>query len=299
MRTVPCHLCGSNDHKVLFPGSGPGAELTSDHIAARKGSINKAYSHTWVRCAHCNLVYANPVPDEEVFGRLYEASDQGDYEQEVDNLTRTYEKYLLRHAHLISRKGMAVDIGAGNGFFLKALLGIGFEKVRGVEPSKATCDSAPEGVRPFLINKMYDERDFEPGSIDFISCFQTLEHVYSPNDLIASFARLLSKNGVVYSVAHDFGALGVRLLRAKHPIVNAGHLTLFDPLTLARMFGKHLEVMSVFRISNRYSLRYWISLLPLGQTMKDLAVDALSFVRMDRIPVTLSLGNIGIVARRK
>jgi SAM-dependent methyltransferase len=299
MRIVPCHLCGSHDYRVMFAGSGPDTELTADHIGARKGSINKAYSHTWVRCACCNLVYANPVPDEEVFGRLYEVSDQGDYEREVDNLTHTYEKYLLKNAQLVSRKGMAVDIGAGNGFFLRVLLGFGFAEVRGVEPSRATCDSAAEDVRPFMINKMYDERDFEPGSVDFISCFQTLEHVYRPDELIASFARLLSKGGVVYAVAHDFEALGVRLLKEKHPIVNAAHLTLFDPCTLARMFGKHLEVLSVFRISNRYSLRYWISLLPLHKAAKDLALQGLSFFRMERIPLTLSLGNIGIVARRR
>lgn len=299
MQNVNCYLCGSNNYTVIFPNQSSGVKLEAKHLAARKGSINQEYSHNWVRCKNCGLVYANPIPDINTMQSLYISSDQGDYNQEIENIAHTYGKYLSKYRRFILDKRMALDIGAGRGFFLRTLLGFGFESVRGIEPSTLAYKCAPNDIKPFLINAVYDEKYFKPGTVDFISCFQTLEHVHHPDKMIESFSRLLSKNGIVYCIAHNFGTIAVKTLGTKHPIVNAGHLILFDIATLKRMFEKYFEVVDVFNISNRYSLRYWISILPLSEPIKKTLLKACVILGIDTVSLTMSVGNIGLIARKK
>ena len=65
MKSTKCYLCGMDDTSMLFNGSKPEIELNVNHLAARKGSINKEYSYNWVKCKVCGLVYANPIPEEK------------------------------------------------------------------------------------------------------------------------------------------------------------------------------------------------------------------------------------------
>ena len=299
MQEISCYLCKSNEYMVIFPGSSSDIELSPEHIAARQGEINKEFSYTWVRCKKCDLVYANPVPDEMSLSKLYAASDQGSYLDETVNLANTYGRYLISHSNAIVQRGVALDVGAGTGFFLKILKSQGFNAVIGIEPSAAACASADPEIREHLRNTMFSEDDLAPESIDLISCFQTLEHVSQPDNLLASFSRLLTKGGIVYAVAHNFGSLGVKLLGAKHPIVNAGHLTLFDMQTIRKMFEQRFEVIDVFPISNTYSLEYWLTLLPVPKRVRQLLHKCASILHISRLPLTLSLGNMGIFARKK
>lgn len=299
MKNTNCYLCNSNNYAVIFPGNSGEIALEAKHIAARKGSINKQYSYNWVKCRKCGLVYANPIPDINTIENLYTSSDQGDYDQEIENICHSYGKYIHKYRSYILDKRMALDIGAGKGFFLRTLLDFGFETVRGIEPSVHAYESAPNDIKSFLINATYDEKYFTPGTVDFISCFQTLEHVHNPDKMIESFSRLLSKNGIVYCIAHNFGTIAVRILRERHPIVNAGHLTLFDFSTLKKMFSNYLEVIKVFKISNTYSLRYWASLFPFSESTKRTLLKTLVGLGLDMIPLTISAGNIGLIARRK
>jgi SAM-dependent methyltransferase len=299
MNHIGCYLCGANDYTVLFPGNFNNSELTTDHVTARKGNVTKEISYRWVKCRRCNLVYANPAPDVEMLAQLYATSDQSEYNDETKNIAATYGAYLYKYGNNIANKNLALDIGAGNGFFLRTLLDFGYTKVIGIEPSVKACLNAPDDVRPFLLNKMFSEEYFAPESLDFISCFQTLEHVPDPNALLVSISRLLAPEGIIYCIAHNFGSLGVRIFGEKHPIVNAGHLTLFDDKTIAAMFAKYFDVIAVFPIRNKYSIRYWLSLVPLNEKVKTILVKMCSLVDIDRASLTMSLGNMGIIAKKR
>jgi SAM-dependent methyltransferase len=195
--------------------------------------------------------------------------------------------------------GNALEVGAGNGFFLIELRKMGYHHVIGVEPSVAACALAPDEIRSSLRNTTFTEQDFLPESFDLITCFQTLEHIPAPQHLIESFSKLLRRDGIVYAVSHDFSALGVKLLGHRHPIVNAGHLTLFDKQTLRKIFSKHFHVVSVFPIRNRYSLGYWVKLLPIPETVRKGMLSILDKTSLSSVPITMSLGNIGIIAKKR
>ena len=298
MKKVSCYSCNADDYRILFKGS-EGVELRAEHVAARKGSVNKEYRHTWVQCNHCGLVYANPIPEKSQLEKIYLESEQGGYTQEEDHLSFTYMRYLLFHSGILQKKDFAVDVGAGSGFFLKDLLELGFKKVAGYEPSLQACSKVKEKIRPFLFNEPFRKDRFAANTIDFISCFQTLEHIYDPHLLIRDFHDLLTPGGVVYCVAHDFSSLGVKILGERHPIVNAGHLTLFDKKSLRHIFSRYFDVINVFPIANKYSIKYWVSLLPFNDASKDRITNLLNILSLADIPVSLKMGNIGIIAKKK
>lgn len=298
MDHVDCYLCGSNDFDIVFKGS-EGIELRPEHVAARQGSVNKEYCYRWVKCKKCKLVYANPVPSLAELEELYSKSEQGGYDAEEDNLSYTYGRYLKKYSSFIKNKGTAIDVGAGSGFFLKNLLDIGFADVVGFEPSKEACESVSAEVASMLKNEPYRESNLGLNSVDFISCFQTLEHINEPDKLIESFSRVLKKDGLVYCVAHDFGSLGVKLIGEKHPIVNAGHLTLFDQKTISLMFDRFFEVLAVFPVANKYSLNYWLTLVPLPDKIKDIIHNILNKIGLGKLTCSLKMGNMGIVARKR
>ena len=298
MLTVKCHLCGTDDYRVVFPGNSRQLTLRAEHIAAREGGITQQYRHNWVRCNRCGLVYVNPAPDPQELEALYRESDQSGYDQEVDNVVYTYSRYLSRYLNLLPDRALALEVGAGDGFFLKAMLDLGFQKVVGFEPSTPSYQKAPPEIRPHIINGPFAEDALAPGSVDLITCFQTLEHLPTPGKTLAGFSRLLRPGGLVMVVAHNFDSLGVRLLGVRHPIVNAGHLALFDPLTLRKIFASHFEVIDVFKIVNRYSLHYWLSLVPVNERLKARMGRAVSSLGLSSLTLALSLGNMAIVARK-
>lgn len=299
MEKITCYLCGADNYAVLFPGNVEETNLTAEHLTARKGNITKEVSYRWVRCSVCGLVYANPAPDMEMLTQLYAKSDQSDYGDETDNIAATYGKYLRKHRELVLNKRRALDVGAGNGFFLRTLLDFGFDSVVGIEPSVIACQNAPSDLRPLLVNKMFNSSDFDSGTFDLVSCFQTIEHVPDPNNLLASIAELLAPDGIVYCVAHNFGSFGVKILGAKHPIINAGHLTLFDDSTISAMFAKYFDVVTVFPVRNKYSVRYWLSLLPLSENLKSGIARYLATFGLDKANLSMSLGNMGVIAKKK
>ncbi len=298
MLTVKCHLCGTDDYQVLFPGNSRQLTLRAEHIAAREGGITQQYRHNWVRCNHCGLVYVNPIPDPNELEALYRESDQGGYDREIDNVVHTYSKYLSRYLKLLPKRGLALDVGAGSGFFLQAMLRLGFRKVVGFEPSSSTYQKASPEIKPHIINGPFSEDAISPGSVDLITCFQTLEHLPNPGETLAKFAGLLRPGGIVMVVAHNFASLGVRLLGVRHPIVNAGHLVLFDPLTIRGLFARRFDVIDVFKVVNRYSLHYWLSLLPVNERLKRGMRKAVSTLGLSHVTLDLSLGNMAIVARK-
>lgn len=299
MRFIACRLCQSTDSVVVYPSSDDESMLSPGHIAARQGEITKTYAHNWVRCKACGLLYANPIPEPERLAALYSDSRQEEYGREMDHLTRTYGHYMRMYLGALGRRGLAVDVGAGNGFFLRELLSVGFAEAVGFEPSRSACQSALPDVRDCLRNQTFSADFVARGSVDLLTCFQTLEHFYDVGAAVADFDQVLAPGGLIYVVAHDISSLGARFLGARHPIVNAGHLVLFDKRTLRTLFARHFEVLSVFDISNTFTLGYLASLLPVGTAVGRLLHRGLAGVGMAGVPLTMRFGNIGLVARKR
>ena len=122
----------------------------------------------------------------------------------------------------------ALDIGAGDGAFLEELLALGFQSVVGVEPSEAPIAAAKPTIRGYLKCGIFAAEQFAAESLDLITCFQVIEHVWDPVKIAADAHALLKPGGLFVIVAHDRRAFSARVMGTKSPIFDIEHLQLFD-----------------------------------------------------------------------
>lgn len=286
-----CTICGTAEHAtVLYEARYDASKLDAYAFSSRK--IPEYMHFRLLRCGRCDLVYASPAPDPKRITREYEeaAYDSG---VEATFAARTYAKTLRTVVHRLPDKQGALDVGTGNGTFLKELLDLGFTGVRGVEPSKAPVAAAAPEVRDLIRLGAFAASDFEPASFSLVSCFQTLEHLYDPGAFVRDAMALVKPGGAVFVVDHDIRAPLNRALAERSPIFDIEHLQLFSKASLKNLLeGAGLVDVSVKAISNTYPLRYWLRLFPLGNGPKRSLTGALESIGLADVPMAMPVGNM-------
>jgi SAM-dependent methyltransferase len=139
-------------------------------------------------CTYCGLVF-NALFDAErmVYDTQYDNSldFSSAFQSYVDSLSaRLVNTYQLHRKRL-------VEIGCGNGTFLKALCHKGNSTGIGYDPS-FTGDSSPvSGVR--FSNGYFDPPEAKRG-FDFLSCRHVLEHLPSPLEFLLHLSRICAES---------------------------------------------------------------------------------------------------------
>jgi SAM-dependent methyltransferase len=251
--------------------------------------------HRLITCAGCGLVYATPAPTEAYLEASYRQATF-DAVRESELAAKTYVESLRKAGSL--RPARALDIGAGDGAFMKELVRNGFVDVNGFEPSAAPLALADPDIRAKIRAELFDGSRVEPASYGLVTCFQTIEHVYEPLRLVKDVYRALEAGGVAFLIAHNSHALSARLLGEKSPIVDIEHLQLFNPRSAeVLMHAAGFTNVRVFPIMNAYPLAYWTRLLPLPTAIKSKLLAALAgpLRWLGDTLVPLPAGNIAII----
>ena len=132
------------------------AALDEYAFASRK--FPEYMHHRLVECATCDAVYASPVPDLGGIDAAYDAA-AFDSKEEAECASRTYAALVRPLLPRLPRAGAALDIGTGEGSFLEELLELGFERVRGYEPSAAPLAAAVRArARQLIVHDVFDAR---------------------------------------------------------------------------------------------------------------------------------------------
>jgi len=292
-----CAICGNNaPFEVLYPANFKAAQIDEDIFSARR--IPDCCHYRLVRCLKCGLIYSNPILEEEKIKELYKRSKLT-YEPEIKNLKKTYGDYLKKVIRVIPGKGNLLEIGCGNGFFLQEALKQGFKKVWGVEPSLSAVEKAPKRIKQNIKNEIFHQGLFKNNFFDVICFFQTLDHIVDPNKFLKTCYEVLKEKGVIFCIVHDTDSLSARLMGEKTPIFDIEHTFLYNKKTLRQIFEKNnFENIEELDIANEYSLRYWISLFPLGEHLKAFFTKSLTFFHLQDKSIKIKVGNIGIVAQK-
>lgn len=271
------------------------ARLDEFTFASRKRP--EGMHHRLVECGRCGLAYANPAPRSEVLADAY-AGAAYDTTEESAYAAASYAALLPGLLGRLPAQGAALDIGAGDGAFLRELLTAGFSDVVGVEASRAPVAAADASVRPHLRQSSFRASDFEAGQFRLVTCFQTLEHLAEPLEVCRGAAGLLRDGGALLVVAHDRSAPVNRILGRRSPIYDIEHMQLFCPRSLRGLLERAgLDEVTLRRISNRYPLRYWARLL--GVPDRALARGAPIRGRVGGVAVTLAVGNLAAVGIKR
>jgi SAM-dependent methyltransferase len=295
--TRACPVCGATSGRELAAARIDAAELDEFAFASRK--FPEYMHHRLVECPACDTVYANPVFD---FGGIDAAYDAAafDSKEEATFASRTYAglvRTLLPH---LPRAGSALDIGTGEGSLLEELLDLGFDRVRGYEPSAAPLAAASERVRPLIVHDVFDIHGAAgSGPYDLITCCMTIEHVPSPAQLCRDACELLAPGGALMIVCHDRRAPLNRALGGRSPIMDIEHLQLFSQGSVRALLERTgFADVRVQRITNRYPLHYWLKLAPVPAGLKRALVGAARRGPLRSLAPSLPVGNLAAIGFR-
>jgi SAM-dependent methyltransferase len=273
------------------------AQLDGFAFASRK--LPEYMHHRLVECAACDLVYANPAPE---VGALAEAYREAEYDsgEEAKAAASTYARLLPAIVDRLPHLRGALDIGAGDGAFLEELLAAGFTEVEGIEPSTAPILAASATVRSLIRQGLFTPSGYTGRKFGLITCFQTIEHVPDPGEMLRDIHSLLIEGGAVLIVCHNRKALSARVLGEKSPIYDIEHLQLFSRRSMSRLLeGAGFVDIDIKPIVNRYPLKYWARLFPLPGGVKSKVLGALRSSRLGAIVIPLPAGNIAAVGYKQ
>ena len=190
-----------------------------------------------------------------------------------------------------------MDIGTGDGAFLKELLAAGFETVSGIEPSTAPIEKADPSIRQLIHQDVFRSSSFQPDSLSLITCFQTIEHLADPLSFCSHVYRALKPGGALFLIGHNRRAASAKLLGRKSPIFDIEHLQLFSPASMrALLDSAGFSRIETYPVFNRYPLKYWAKLFPFPKGLKSGLMAHLDKSRVGRWVVPLPAGNLAAIA---
>jgi SAM-dependent methyltransferase len=245
-----------------------------------------------VECGRCDLLFADAIPDEGELTAAYRSA-AFDSREEAQWASRTYGGLVDRLVDRLPSREAALDIGTGEGSFLEELEKRGFRRPLGVEPSAAPLDAAASRIRANIRAEAFDPRSFAGERFSLVTCFQTLEHVPDPKQLVRGALSLLEPGGAFLSVCHDRRALSAALMGRRSPIFDIEHLQLFSRASGGMLLAEAgLERVECHPLVNHYPLRYWMKLLPIPAAPKLRLLDLLAGSGLGRLPLPLPAGNL-------
>ena len=209
-----CPICNQTTTTKLYAKANYNKDaLGSFAFASRK--LPEFMHHEIIQCIDCQFLFCVNIPTQEILSSLYKIA-AFDSRNEARNASDTYKKYFAKYQSHRLQKNRAMDIGTGEGSFLGLLLADGWKEIIGVEPSSAPIECADEEIKPYIINDIFIAEDFDENSFDFISLFQTIEHIPDSFKLLSDIRILLTYGeGVLYLVCHNYQSLINRLLDRK------------------------------------------------------------------------------------
>jgi len=194
----PCPLCG--------------------HVGAREWLQapdrfhGRGQLYTLVRCGVCSVVWLNRPPRPEEMGEHYTDA----YHRLISGAGEiATHRWRHRRAALIQYKqsGSLLDLGCSSGSFLEYLKGEDW-KLHGIEMS-ADCAKAAEektGARVFVGDIV--KAPFPPESFDVITCFDVLEHLYQPRQVMAKVREWLKPGGIFYVLVPNIDSAEARVFKS-------------------------------------------------------------------------------------
>ncbi|OGK16191.1 hypothetical protein A2774_04930 [Candidatus Roizmanbacteria bacterium RIFCSPHIGHO2_01_FULL_39_12c] len=331
-----CAICEKNNYTVLYPENFDIAKINSRIFSARR--LPDRIHYRIVKCKNCNLVYSTPILEYAKIEKLYKKSftsydehlenlqeTYGYYLRELNKFrnskletrnnfqkpkiknSKRFENLKFKNSNLfrisdlgfrISQPMTLLEIGCGNGFFLKEAYRQGFD-VYGVEPGKSSVAKAKPVIRKKIIVDIFKPGQFEKNFFDVICCFQTFDHIPNPNTMLDESYKILKKDGLMLFFNHDAGAWQNKLLGEKSPIIDIEHTYLFDKQTMRQIFEKHkFKVRDVKSSFNVHRLSYWLHLFPIPGPIKIPLIKLLDFTGLGKIKIKMYPGNLTLFAQK-
>jgi 2-polyprenyl-3-methyl-5-hydroxy-6-metoxy-1,4-benzoquinol methylase len=226
LESILCDLCGSDQSQRLY------SVPDTNYGTPGKFSI--------VQCQRCKLVYLNPRPSAAELPAVYPETRYDPFQ--TIHTTGPIAPHPLQWSrgeqltHL-SGPGKVLDVGCGDGLFLKAMQQLGWSCV-GVEPNQ----SAVEFARSHLGLDVRLGEIFAIGAqenFDLITLWDALEHTPSPTTVLSHAAKLLTPTGRIALSVPNWDSFERMIFRGRWIALDAPrHLYHFSPQTATHLLNK-------------------------------------------------------------
>jgi len=213
-----CPMCGSDDYQILFCKMG----------------------FHFVKCKDCAFVYTNPIIDK---AKLVNFSDGDAYTYIIEHQTKhtgidwRWKREIEEITRFI-KEGRLLDVGCGNGAFLKVANAAGFE-TWGIEINYAAAKRAEEATGSKVPTGDVEEIGLPTAYFDVITLLQVLEHLDNPLLVLKRVHSLLKENGLLVVAVPNIDSFIIKILGRHHRHYNGkGHINYFTARSLKQMIEK-------------------------------------------------------------
>ncbi len=265
MSALACHLCHGPLGRTVV-------ELTAPDRYERAAGIGEEnYRRRWVECPACRAlgdVHLSPEATKlEAWATNYYSREEG------DDLATRFRKIMAlppaqsdnrqrarRIAEFLGRWPRAggsprvLDVGAGTGVFLTALLQEMPCAATALEPSATACAFLRE-LGGFQVIENFFTPALGLRDLDLITFNKVLEHIADPRPVLECAAGAVAPRGLIYvEVPHRLSAC---IHPPDHFILGALHWHLYAPSTLCLLLERTgwmpLECRTIFEPSGKAS----------------------------------------------
>lgn len=297
-----CALCGPEaGHVVLYPARLDKLEMHEKKLFSARRIPGRVHFRI-VICQRCGLVYSNPIYTEEMIKKLYAESEfieDSFLQSQFENIKRDYAKQLHKAIAYTKNTDSLLDIGCGNGFFLKVAKENGFKNVRGLEPGRDAFNKADADIRHCIVTDYFRRGVFPDGSFDMVSAFHVLDHIFRPNDFLADVNSVLKPGGVVLLITHNVRFILTRIVGELAPMFHIEHIYLFDKSTIKKiLINNGFEILRNEDLACTYTLAHAIKMIPMPLSVKEMILNNMRGKRIADWKVRLMPGDMVTIARK-
>lgn len=225
-RMVMCPVCGSKDHRMLYPDT-LGLDLPPFDYAF---SPEHMRTYEVVRCNTCSHAFCI-LPADDIW-KNYESVIDAEYlsRQEAHQLTaekvvETMRKYIP--------SGMLLDVGCATGDFLAVAKD--YYSIEGLELSQWSSDIAKR--HGFTVHTCTLSELAPVEKYDIVTLFGVIEHFETPAEEILRISRIMKPGGYVFIWTGDIDSWFARLLGRKWWYIQGQHIQFFSHKSLDRVFS--------------------------------------------------------------
>jgi len=134
--------------------------------------------------------------------------------------------------------GKLLDIGCSSGGFLSTMMNPAWS-LYGIEMEESTAQRARAATGATVFVDDAVEAPFLPNSFDVITCFDVLEHVYSPRQFLTKVHEWLKPGGIYYAMMPNIASWEARLFGSYwFGLELPRHLSHFSPRSLRHLMNE-------------------------------------------------------------